>query len=332
MAKKAYFCYESPSNEPQSMTDEPRRKDLLDIHGLSVEEITAILDAAVPFKELFKRSVKKVPTLKGKQVLTLFYEPSTRTRSSFEIAAKRLSADVTNFSVSTSSVVKGESVLDTIDTLQAMRTDYVIIRHQMSGVPEMIARHTDASVINAGDGYHAHPTQALLDAYTIRETFGEIAGRRVLIVGDIKHSRVARSTSRILKMLGADVRVFGPGTMVPDDRPAWLQSFANWDEAFAWKPDAIYLLRVQRERQDDQFFPSVQEYHKFFGITAQRFARLRDEGIYIMHPGPVNRGVELVDAVMDYERSLINLQVENGIATRMAVLYWLKPQSTPLPG
>lgn len=313
------------------MTDQPRRKDLLDIHSLSADEVTEILDAAIPFKDLFKRSVKKVPTLKGKQVLTLFYEPSTRTRSSFEIAAKRLSADVTNFAVSTSSVVKGESVLDTIDTLQAMRTDYVIVRHQMSGVPEMIAKHTGASVINAGDGYHAHPTQALLDAYTVRETFGGFAGKRILIVGDILHSRVARSTSRILKLLGADVRVFGPGTLIPGTRPDWLETVDSWDEGFEWKPDAIYLLRVQRERQNDQFFPSVQEYHKFFGITAQRFARVRNEGIYVMHPGPVNRGVELVDGVMDYERSLINQQVENGIATRMAVLYWLKPQTDEFP-
>jgi len=302
-----------------------RRKDLLDIHSLSREEIEFLLESAKPFKELFSRSVKKVPTLQGKSVLTLFYEPSTRTRSSFEIAAKRLSADVTNFTVSTSSVVKGESIIDTIDTLQAMRVDYVIVRHQMSGVPGLIARHTRASVINAGDGFHAHPTQAILDAYTMREVFPESAGRRVLIVGDIQHSRVARSTSRILTKLDVEVGVLGPGPLVPDHRPGEMRKFRNFEEAFAWRPDIIYLLRVQRERQQDQYFPSAQEYHRFYGVNAERFRHVREEGIYIMHPGPVNRGMELVDAVMDYERSLINQQVENGIATRMAALYWLKP-------
>ncbi len=303
----------------------PRKKDLIDIRSLSREEVEYLLESAKPFKELFSQSVKKVPTLQGKSVLTLFYEPSTRTRSSFEIAAKRLSADVTNFAVSTSAVVKGESILDTVDTLQAMRVDYVIVRHQASGVPGLIARHTRASVLNAGDGWHAHPTQALLDAFTLREVHPETAGRRVLIVGDLQHSRVARSTSRIFHMLGAEVAALGPGTLVPSHRPEWLRTFSNFEAAFAWRPDVIYLLRVQRERQHDQFFPSVHEYHHQYGVTAERLNRIRGEGIHIMHPGPVNRGVELVDAVMDYERTLINRQVENGIAVRMAVLYWLKP-------
>ena len=302
-----------------------RRKDLLDIGPLSRDEIEFLLESAKPFKDLVRRSVKKVPTLQGKSVLTLFYEPSTRTRSSFEIAAKRLSADVTNFTVASSSVVKGEGIVDTIDTLQAMRVDYVIVRHQSAGVPDLIARHTQASVINAGDGWHAHPTQALLDAFTLREVFPETAGRRVLIVGDIQHSRVARSTGCILERIGIEVGVLGPGTLVPRHRPASWRPFKRFQEAIAWQPDAIYLLRVQHERQQDQFFPSVHEYHRFFGVTNERFRRIRDEGIYLMHPGPVNRGVELVDAVMTYERCLINQQVENGIATRMAVLYWLKP-------
>jgi aspartate carbamoyltransferase catalytic subunit len=303
------------------------RKDLLDINSLSREEIEYILRTAQPFKELIHRSVKKVPPLQGASVLTLFYEPSTRTRSSFEIAAKRLSADVTNLSVSTSSVVKGESILDTIDTLQAMRVDYLIVRHSQSGVPNLIARHTKASVLNAGDGYHAHPTQALLDAYTLREVFPESTGRRVVIIGDLLHSRVARSTSEILHKLDVEVGVLGPGPMIPEIRPDYLKTFRSFEEVFAWKPDVIYLLRIQAERQDDQCFPSIREYHRYFGVTADRLRRVREEGIYIMHPGPVNRGVELVDGVMSYEKCLINQQVENGIATRMAVLYWLRPET-----
>ena len=302
------------------------RKDLLDIESLSREELEFLLETSKPFKELITRSVKMVPTLRGKSVLTLFYEPSTRTRLSFEIAAKRLSANVTNFPVSTSSVVKGESVIDTIDTIQSMHVDYIIVRHGAAGVPNMIAKHTKASVLNAGDGYHAHPTQALLDAYTLREIYPESEGKRVLIVGDILHSRVARSTSRLLRKLGVEVGIMGPGTLIPDCRPKDFHCFKCWDDAFAWKPDIIYLLRIQMERQDVQFFPSLNEYHRFYGLNNDRFRRVADEGIYVMHPGPVNRGVELTDAVMKYERCLINQQVENGIATRMAALYWLKPE------
>ncbi len=303
------------------------RKDLLDIASLEREEIEFILSTAEPFKELFKKSVKKVPTLQGKSVLTLFYEPSTRTKSSFEVAAKRLSADVTNFEVSTSSVVKGESILDTIDTLGAMRVDYVVVRHKMAGVPNMIANHIGACVVNAGDGFHAHPTQALLDAFTLREIWpgDELSGKRVLIVGDLLHSRVARSTARILVKLGAKVGVMGPGTLVPDSRPPEMEKFRSFDDGLAWKPDVIYCLRVQKERQGMQFFPSDNEYHSVYGLTNDRFRQVEGEGIYVMHPGPVNRGIEVADAVMSYERCLINTQVENGIATRMAVLYWLKP-------
>jgi aspartate carbamoyltransferase catalytic subunit len=301
------------------------RKDLLDIVSLDREEIEHLLDQSVPFKDLFTRSVKKVPALKGRSVLMLFYEPSTRTHSSFEVAAKRLSADVTNFDVAQSSITKGESVRETIETLQAMRTDYVIVRHKASGLPGTIARLTRASVINAGDGAHAHPTQALLDAFTIKEKFPNPAGRKVLITGDILHSRVARSTSTILKKLGVEVAYLGPGSLVPKNGPENIRRFTDYKEAMAWNPDIIYLLRVQMERQDVQFFPSLREYHKLYGVTDARLDEIRKRGLYLMHPGPVNRGVELCDAVMDYERSLINDQVENGIAVRMAVLYWLKP-------
>ena len=301
------------------------RKDLLDIVSLGREEIDWLLDQATPFKELFTRSVKKVPALKGKSVLMLFYEASTRTHSSFEVAAKRLSADVTNFDVAHSSITKGESVRETIETLQAMRSDFIIVRHKAAGLPGTIARMTRASVINAGDGAHAHPTQALLDAFTIKEKFPDPAGRKVLIVGDILHSRVARSTSTILKKLGVEVAYLGPGSLVPRVGPEGIRRFTHYDEALAWGPDIVYLLRVQMERQEVQYFPSLREYHRLYGVTEDRLAQLRDRGLYIMHPGPVNRGVELCDAVMDYERSLINDQVENGIAVRMAVLYWLKP-------
>ncbi|MCF7674277.1 MAG: aspartate carbamoyltransferase catalytic subunit [Akkermansiaceae bacterium] len=303
------------------------RKDLLDITSLDRQEIDRLLDQAAPFKELFTRSVKKVPALKGKSVLMLFYEPSTRTHSSFEVAAKRLSADVTNFDVTQSSITKGESVRETIETLQAMRTDFIIVRHKSSGLPGVIAKLTKAAVVNAGDGAHAHPTQALLDAFTIKEQYPDPTGRKVLIVGDVLHSRVARSTSTILKKLEVEVAYLGPGSLVPKVGPENIRRFTNYDEAMAWQPDFVYLLRVQMERQDVQYFPSLREYHRLYGVTEARLAEIRDRGIYIMHPGPVNRGVELCDAVMDYERSLINDQVENGIAVRMSVLYHLKPES-----
>ncbi|MCH2064794.1 MAG: aspartate carbamoyltransferase catalytic subunit [Roseibacillus sp.] len=303
------------------------RKDFLDIASLSREEVDLLLDQATPFKDLFTRSVKKVPTLKGKSVLMLFYEPSTRTLSSFEVAAKRLSADVIELDVPHSSVTKGETVKDTVDTLQAMRADYIVVRHKMSGLPQAIARQTRASVINAGDGAHAHPTQALLDAFTLKEVFPDLSGRKVLIAGDILHSRVARSTSRLFLKLGVEVGFLGPGSLVPRMGPEGITRFTDFDEALRWGPDAVYLLRVQMERQEAQYFPSVHEYHRVYGVTQERFEHIKGEGTYIMHPGPVNRGVELCHEVMDYERSLINQQVENGIAARMAVLYWLKPQT-----
>lgn len=293
---------------------------------MSREEALAILDTAKPFKDLFTRSVKKVPTLRGKTVLNLFYEPSTRTRTSFEIAAKRLSADVTNFAVSTSSVVKGESILDTIDTLQAMQVDYMVVRHGCSGVPEYIARHTNASVVNAGDGHHSHPTQALLDAFTIREVFPDMTGKRIVVAGDILHSRVARSVFDLTHLLGMEVATFGPATLVPPTLPPFVRVFTRFEEVLEFEPHVLYLLRLQLERQTANFFPSMREYHRVYGVTDERFRRLRDMGVWIMHPGPVNRGVELVDDVMTYQRTLINTQVENGIATRMAVLYHLTPE------
>jgi len=303
------------------------RKDLLELASLTREEIDHLLEQAGPFKDLFTRSVKKVPALKGKSVLMLFYEPSTRTHASFEVAAKRLSADVTNFDVPSSSLVKGESVRETVETLQAMRTDYIVVRHGSSGLPQMLARQTRASVVNAGDGAHAHPTQGLLDAFTFKEVFPEPAGRRILVVGDILHSRVARSTISVMRQLGVEVGCLGPGSLVPRRLPEGVRRFTDYGEALAWGPDVVYLLRVQLERQEEQFFPSLREYHRVYGVTRERLGELGARGVYLMHPGPVNRGVELCDEALDYERSLINQQVENGIAVRMAVLYWLKPGS-----
>ena len=301
------------------------RKDLLDIASLTDEEIEFVLATAGPFKDLFKRTVKKVPTLKGQSVLTLFYEPSTRTRSSFEVAASRLSADVIRFDIESSSVVKGESVLDTVETLESMKVDYIVVRHKQSGTPNLIAQNTRASVINAGDGWHAHPTQALLDAFTLREKLKDLRGARALIVGDIQHSRVARSTSLIFRRLGMSVAYLAPGTMMPRGVPDEIPQFGNWTDALDFRPDVIYLLRVQSERMDEPFFPSAAEYHKNYGLTDARVGILRERGLWLMHPGPVNRGVEITDLGMSYEKSLINQQVENGIAVRMSVLYWLKP-------
>lgn len=302
------------------------RKDLLDLQSLQVEEIEEILDLIGPFKELSTRTVKKVPRLQGKTVLLLFYEPSTRTAGSFEVAAKRMSADVISLPEAQSSVVKGETILDTVDTMESMGTDYVVVRHQRSGIPNLIAKNTRASVINAGDGYHAHPTQGLLDAFTLFEVWEKkFAGRKLLIAGDVMHSRVARDTSAVLRKLGVEVGVLGPGSLVPRGNPETHRVFRSWNEAFEWSPDAVYLLRIQMERLGEPFFPSLAEYHRAFGVTRERLARLRERGSWVMHPGPINRGVELANEVTEYERCLIGRQVANGVATRMAVLYWLRP-------
>lgn len=305
------------------------RKDLLDIASLHLEELEWILTQAEGFRQQMEGPVRKTPVLTGKTVLTLFYEPSTRTRSSFEIAAKRLSADVTNFAVSSSSVVKGESVQDTIDTLQAMQADYIVVRHAASGVPWQIARSTKASVLNAGDGWHAHPTQALLDAVTLREIFPDLNGVKVLIAGDIQHSRVARSTMLLMRRLGCEVAATAPRSLLPQSTPPWLRCFATLDEALDWEPQVVYLLRMQKERMTEQFVPGLHEYHQIFGLTDERLQILEQRGIYVMHPGPVNRGVELSDGVMEYSKSLINKQVKNGILARMAVLTWLQPGANP---
>ncbi|MGN0836398.1 MAG: aspartate carbamoyltransferase catalytic subunit [Akkermansia sp.] len=302
------------------------RKDLLDIASLRDEELRAILDSAVEMKAAFLRDGEQLPNLHGRSVLTLFYEPSTRTRSSFELAAHRLGAHVTTFTVGTSSVVKGESVHDTIDTLMSMKQDYIIVRHKNSGIPAVIARHCKAAVVNAGDGAHAHPSQAFLDAFTIREHFGSLAGRRVVIIGDILHSRVARSTSLILKRLGAEVAYMGPGSLVPPTAHTGLPRFTNWDAVFDWQPDVIYLLRVQNERIDTPFFPAA-DYHQAFGITEERLQRIDAADMAIMHPGPVNRGVELCDAAMEYRNCLVCRQVQNGVIARMAILNHLTPQT-----
>ena len=300
-------------------------RHLLGIKDLTTDDISIILDTAKEFKEVLQRPIKKVPSLRDVTIVNLFYENSTRTRISFELAEKRLSADTINFSSSGSSVSKGETLLDTVNNILSMKVDMVVMRHSASGAPHFLAKHIPAAIVNAGDGINEHPTQALLDAFTLKEVFPDLTGKKVLIIGDILHSRVARSTSTILKRLGVQVAYLGPGSLVPKCGPENTTRFTDYAEAMKWKPDVVYLLRVQMERQDVQYFPSLREYHKVYGVTEERLKRIDGEGLYLMHPGPVNRGVELCDGAMDYSRSLINRQVENGIAVRMAVLYWLKP-------
>ncbi|MQY53015.1 MAG: aspartate carbamoyltransferase catalytic subunit [Firmicutes bacterium] len=299
-----------------------RNKDLLGLEYLDKEEINLILETARPFKELFTRSVKKVPPLRGKTVVLLFYEPSTRTRISFELAAKRLSADVLNISASTSSVAKGESLIDTAKTLEAMKADFVVIRHSMSGAPQIIARTISASIINAGDGTHEHPTQGLLDMFTIWEKKGRISGLKVAIVGDILHSRVARSNIWGLNKMGAKVYVVGPATLIPPKiEQMGVKIFYDLDEIID-ELDVINILRIQIERQKENLFPSLREYNEIFGITDERLKRAKKD-LLVMHPGPMNRGIEISSSVAESSRSVITEQVTNGIAVRMAVLYLL---------
>lgn len=304
------------------------RKDLLGIRELSVEEINTILDTVDSFKEVSTRDIKKVPTLRGKTIINLFFEASTRTRTSFEIAAKRLSADSINISASTSSVTKGETLIDTARNLQAMAPDAIIIRHQSSGVPHQLASMVEASIINAGDGAHEHPTQALLDAYTVRENKGRIAGLNVAIIGDIMHSRVARSNTHLLTKLGAHVRVAGPRTLIPVDFETLagevegsLQVCDGIDDAITGA-DVVMMLRIQRERMSEAYFPSIKEYSIRYGLTRKRLD-LAGQDCIVLHPGPVNRGVEISSDVADSNRSLILDQVTNGVAVRMAVLFLL---------
>ncbi|MDP9242324.1 MAG: aspartate carbamoyltransferase catalytic subunit [Actinomycetota bacterium] len=295
-------------------------KHLLSVQQLSRDDVVRILDTAESFREVGTRVIKKVPALRGRTVVNLFYENSTRTRISFELAAKRLSADVINFSSSGSSVSKGESLKDTALTLQAMGADAIVMRHSSSGSPYALTKWVSASVLNAGDGTHEHPTQALLDLYTIRERLGSIEGRRVAIVGDVLHSRVARSLSFALVTMGAEVTLVGPPTLIPPDAPIWgVQVSYDIDDVLP-KLDVCYMLRVQRERQRQQFFPSVREYSRLFGLSSERVEMLPG-GAMIMHPGPMNRGVEIDSDVADLPQSVIEEQVTNGIAVRMSLLY-----------
>jgi aspartate carbamoyltransferase catalytic subunit len=299
-----------------------RHKDLLDLTNLTREEIELILNTAESMKEIFTRSIKKVPTLRGKTVISLFYEPSTRTKSSFDLAGKRLSADTMSLSVSTSSVVKGESLVDTAQTLEAMGADVVIIRHGVPGSPHLLARTIDASVLNAGDGAHAHPTQALLDMYTIKEKRGKIEGETVLIEGDIKHSRVARSNIWALNKLGADVRVAGPPTLLPPYiEKMGVEVYYDLEKALE-EVDVVNILRIQLERQEGGFLPSLREYTEFYGID-EKILELASDDITVMHPGPINRGVEIMPEVAYGEDSVITDQIPNGVAVRMALLYLL---------
>jgi len=304
------------------MTQEWKRHNLLDLQDLSKAEIEMILETAKSFKEVSSREVKKVPALRGKTVVMLFFEPSTRTRTSFELAAKRLSADTINIAANSSSLSKGETILDTAKNIEAMNVDSIVVRHSSSGVPKMLANNLKASIINAGDGCRAHPTQALLDMFTIQESKGRIEGVNVGIVGDILHSRVARSNIWGLTKLGANVTVCGPATLMPPQVEK-LNVKVSYDVKEVIKTsDVLMLLRIQKERQKDKFLPSIREYAKEFGINCQKLKNAKKD-ILIMHPGPTNRGVELSAEVADSDYSVILNQVTNGVAIRMAILYLL---------
>lgn len=297
-------------------------KDLTGIEELSAEDIRLILDTADSFKEVSEREIKKVPTLRGRTVILFFYEPSTRTKTSFEIAAKRLSADTLGLSVSGSSLVKGETLIDTARNLEAMRPDAVIIRHSSSGTPHLLAGLMKASVINAGDGAHEHPSQALLDMMTMREAKGRLSGLKVAVIGDISHSRVARSNMIGLRKMGAEVRVAGPPSMMPAEVEQYGVTAYRRAEPALEGADVIMMLRIQFERQSGSLYPGVREYAKVYGLNRDR-VRLAAPDAIIMHPGPMNRGVEITPEVADGPRSVILDQVTNGVAVRMALLYLL---------
>ena len=299
-----------------------KQKDLLGVASLSPEEIAFILEAAEPFKEVSGREIKKVPALRGKTVVNLFFEPSTRTRTSFELAAKRLSADVVNFSPSSSSVVKGETLLDTVRNIEAMQADILVLRHSSAGAAENLAKNIRLSVINAGDGWHEHPTQALSDLFTIKEKKGMIHGLQVAIVGDLAHSRVARSNIHALTKMGAKVRAVGPSTMIPLFlQRLGVEVFHNFDKAISGV-DVVIMLRLQLERQGRSLFPSLREYARLYGLTAERIKRAAKD-VLVMHPGPVNRGVEISHDVVDSRSAVILDQVSNGVAVRMGLMYLL---------
>ena len=304
-------------------------KHLLGIKDLTKEDIQLILSTASQFKEVLQRPVKKVPTLRDVTIVNLFYENSTRTRISFELAEKRLSADVVNFTVSNSSAAKGETLLDTVNNILSMKVDMVVMRHSASGAPHYLAKHIDAAIINAGDGINEHPTQALLDAFSMQEKLGTLAGIKVAIIGDIMHSRVALSNIYLLKKMGAEVLVAGPPTLIPTylQQAMDIKVEYNIDKALAWC-DVANVLRIQLERQNQPLFSSLREYNMAYGITKQRLDKLSKD-IVIMHPGPINRGVEMDSDVADSAHSIILDQVENGVAVRMSCLYLLTGRSNP---
>jgi aspartate carbamoyltransferase catalytic subunit len=297
-------------------------KDLLGIEQLTVDEINLILDTAEALREVSDRAVKKVPALRGKTVINLFFEPSTRTRSSFEVAEKRLSADILNFAASTSSVSKGETLLDTAHNLEAMSPDIIVIRHESAGAPHLLGRECKSSIINAGDGMHEHPTQALLDGLTVRTVKGRLEGLKLAIIGDISHSRVARSDTHLFHKMGADVWVCGPPTLIPwDYQKLGAKITGNMDEAIEGA-DVIMMLRLQHERMNEALIPSTREYYNYYGLTREKM-RMAKKDTIVMHPGPMNRGVEIDSEVADAGYSVILNQVANGVAARMAVLYLL---------
>jgi len=297
-------------------------RHLLGLQGVPKEDIQLILDTASTFREILERPIKRVPTLQGKTIVNLFYENSTRTRISFELAEKRLSADSVNFSIGQSSVSKGETLKDTIKNIEAMKVDLVVVRHSAAGVPNFLSRICSSNIINAGDGIHEHPTQALLDMYSIREKFGKLAGLKVCIIGDVAHSRVAMSNIFGLKTVGAQVSVCGPSTMIPKFiEDMGVNVIHNIDEAIQ-ENDVLNVLRIQLERKAREYFPSIREYSNYFGITQERLEK-NGKDILILHPGPINRGVELSSEVADGLNQIILKQVTNGVAVRMAVLYLL---------
>ncbi|MDQ2768491.1 MAG: aspartate carbamoyltransferase catalytic subunit [Gemmatimonadota bacterium] len=297
-------------------------KDLLDLESLTPDQIKLVLDTAVPFKEISERAIKKVPALRGQTIVNLFFEASTRTRISFEFAEKRLSADTVSVASSGSSVSKGETLVDTARNLEAMRIDMVVIRHGASGAAQFLADRIESNVINAGDGTHEHPTQGLLDMLTLRDHFGSLEGLRVCIVGDVLHSRVARSNIWGLKKMGAEVAVCGPKSLLPHAIADFgVQVFPRVEEAIEWA-QALNILRLQLERMTSGYIPSLREYNRVFGVTRERLERAKHE-VLIMHPGPMNRGVEIDSDVADGPHSVILNQVTNGVAVRMAVLYLL---------
>lgn len=302
------------------MEQKLKSKDLLGLADVSAQEITLVLDTADSMKQIVQRTIKKVPTLRGRTILNLFYEPSTRTRSAFELAAKYLSADSISIATATSSIIKGETLKDTANNVEAMGIELIIIRHPVAGAPHYLAENVSASVINAGDGMHEHPTQGLLDIYTMREHKGRIEGLKVAIIGDIMHSRVARSNIWGLKKLGADVILSGPPTLLPKEMAGLGVNYTYSVEEAIRDADVVNVLRLQKERQEAGYLPSLAEYHKYWGVTKERLALAKPDAL-LMHPGPMNRGIEITSEIADGKQSAILDQVTNGVAIRMALFY-----------